>query len=171
MALKLIFFQNITSMAYHNYQLSQPYNEKVHSLNVMKKRLPKLAVKNYNTVRLLDYLEERQKLREQPSYMFAKHSTTPWFQNDFYSSNYKFHLTITFKLIICFNSFNITRKWPAEFSKEWAGSSYQWPSWNHRRKSTAEKKDEKEFARYKSGFNTKVTWVQEISHNSNAWLW
>ena len=73
------------------YQLySRPFDERL-----LKKRIPKLTAASYNTVRLLDYLEEKQKLRtaqekiiEESSitYMFAKHSTTPWYSQNFTDS-------------------------------------------------------------------------------------
>ncbi len=61
---------------------SRPFDERL-----LKKRLPKLTA-TYNTVRLLDYLEEKQKLKNSESYMFAKHSTTPWYSQNFIDSNF-----------------------------------------------------------------------------------
>jgi len=82
----------VSSAAYQLY--SRPFDERL-----LKKRLPKLTA-SYNTVRLLDYLEEKQKLKTAESYMFAKHSTTPWYSQNFYDSNSLFS--------VCFFQINLS---------------------------------------------------------------
>ena len=50
------------------YQLySRPFDERL-----LKKRIPKLTAASYNTVRLLDYLEEKQKLSCKSIYYFRR---------------------------------------------------------------------------------------------------
>ncbi len=58
---------------------------------LLKKRsAPKQISASYSTVRLLDYLDEIQKLKENkddpPNYMFGKHSLTPWYSHNFIDS-------------------------------------------------------------------------------------
>lgn len=68
---------------------TRPVYDQFDNNKLLKKRAvngSKQMGTSYSTVRLLDYLDEIQKMRDSPHYMFGRHSLTPWYSNNFIDS-------------------------------------------------------------------------------------
>lgn len=67
---------------------TRPVYDQFDSTKLLKKRATskQIGATSYSTVRLLDYLDEIQKMRDSPHYMFGRHSLTPWYSNNFIDS-------------------------------------------------------------------------------------
>lgn len=78
---------------------TRPVYDQFDNNKLLKKRAAskQMGATSYSTVRLLDYLDEIQKMRDSPHYMFGRHSLTPWYSNNFIDS-----MSISIYEIRCF---------------------------------------------------------------------